>query len=182
MTYTYDMGTLVYKEMSQSRTSFNVDSMVEGVETEATIAIAEVLSFLKLAMEKEANDIIDVMLKEPKFVRTLTLSYLRLEALLCSMLHPNSIIIIPDSSIADATETSMLNLRNYDYDYLSGNAQSVPMPAILSLVWMENEHDRIATGHFDGPGLPGTYIKSGDPELESYLIKIAESFVGRICY
>lgn len=182
--YVADMGEYSLRQATGG--SSQSDHSIQAAVTKRTaeMAIAECLSLLKAAEEENARDLVSIMLDDPSYLLALSIYYLILQANLIQIEHPNAVIFIPDSSLDPNSESSKTLLRSFNYD-VNDPSPIVPVPPILTFMWMENSDGNIATGHHKmggTDGIPGVFLRVGTQEMSRYLEKVADNFVKGVRY
>ena len=182
--YIADMGEYSLRQATGG--SSQSDHSVQAAVTKRTaeMAIAECLSMLKAAEEEDARDLVSIMLNDPSYLFALAVYYLILQANLIQIEHPNAVIFIPDSNLDPNSDTNKTHLRSFDYD-VNDLSPIVPIPPILTFMWMENSSGNIATGHQKmggADGTPGVFLRVGTQEMSKHLETVADNFIKGISY
>ena len=182
-TYYLDMGLYALTDTNGGRPNHSIDGMFNCLDKTASAAIASSLALLRVAMEESANDITDMMLKDPSYMLALSAYYLYLQVNVNHIYNANSVVFLPDTSV-NPGKSDDFELRHYDYGGMGH--RMVPIPSALKLMFVENRDGRVALGHghLGGSNGPtGYYCSTGnDPNAPQLIEKIADNFVKGIHY
>ena len=134
-----------------------------------------------MAKEQKADDIVSIMLDDPSYLLALADYYVLLQANLMHMRHTNSVVFIPDERLDPDNESNRTSLRYYDR-LITDSTRIISIPEALTLIFIENENGRTATGRTTMGGMRGTLYRTDDPETQEYLDGVAFCFVKGIDY
>ena len=181
-TYYLDMGLYALTDTNGGHPNHSVDGMFNCLQKTASAAIASSLALLRVAMEEDADDITDIMLKDPSYMLALSAYYLYLQVNVDHIYNANGVAFLPDTSVNPGKKDGF-SLCAYEYDM---GTRMVMTPIALSPMFLDNSDGRIALGHgyFGGAnGQPGYFISTGnDPTGPQLLEQIADNFVKGIHY
>ena len=181
--YTLDMGYLSLKETEalaeDDGTGFDIEA--KTLKRTAEKAIAESLSLLQTALFRNEDDVSSIFLGDASYLGGLATYYLLLQLNLARMMHPDSLVFIPDSSLNPNSDVYWLPMWEYDYE-MNDSLQIAPVPEPLSLVFLDGESANIAIGHHEIGGISGTVFRVQDAQVPGCIDIIAESFVEGIGY